>query len=149
MSKYSLFKKVCKQIVYAQCASDEAKNIYGPRLTNKEYIKELEKLSRNRCYDHKDNHILNAVTILDNNRPFGINYYLVHDVDQNGYACSIIYFEIKMEDGKRLQISFHSFSDNLDKRMEGKKKRRKGRITKWDHKDSRRNCQYLVDYFGF
>lgn len=147
MSKHSLFKKVCKQICYAQLASDAAKGIRELELKNEDKLFEITYRDRHTCYDKKDNFILNAVTLLDNNRPFGINYYLIDDYDQNGYNCNIIYFDIKLDTGERIQISFHSFNEYLAKRLN--KKTEKGRKTNWDHGSSRKNCEWLINHFGF
>lgn len=152
MSKSSLFKKVCRQICLAQLASDEAKgNHYGGLDYRNNALKSyFIPLNRNECYDEKDKHILNAITIIDNNSPFGINYYLIHDKDQHGYPCYIIYFELKIK-GWKLQISFHSFSKNLGKRLNNKKTLQKGRKTKWNKEigGSRENCQMIINHFGF
>lgn len=147
-------KKICKQIVLAQAASDYAKghSELTHILKNTESNKKFYDSDSRVCYDYKDKCIMNALKIIDNTPRCGVNYYYDWQPDQNGYQSILIYFDIKIDE-TRLQVSFHSFCPSLRTRINKKihdgKKPSKGRKTKWDHGSSRQNCEWLINHFGF
>lgn len=139
MSSFSLQKEIARHIVLSQIASDAGKRIYELNIRN-------SSATANRGYAAKDQHILAAIKLINNSRgQSGFYYYCVKKGDQNGNPSKIIYFSFKGEDGKRYQVSFHSFAGGEIKRMA---QANKGLMIHWDHKDSRLACAKLIELFN-
>ena len=138
MSLNQIKKEIARHIVLSQIASDGGKKIFELKINNSSSV-------ARRGYEVKDQHILNAIKLINNSRgQSGFYYYLENRGDQNGNPSKIIYFSFKIE-GKRYQISFHSFAGGEIKEMAA---RQKGLRSHWDHKDSRVNCQLLINYYN-
>lgn len=123
-------------VAAAQAHSDEGKinkSLYG------ETVKVLNFTGKT-CdggYPGKDDAILAAIKIIDTHKYMGVNYY----VKDNGKNV-IVYFNFKI-DGKRYQVSFHSFSNKLRKLIG------KGSSCRWEKKMScRETCQTLLKLCG-
>lgn len=97
--------QVAKMIVAAQIASDAGKGIY--RLSMHGNNKALQERAELFDYGIKDEYILEAIKLINSNPYMGWNYYVIKDMDQNGYPSYITYFTLKHE-GKNLQVSFHT-----------------------------------------
>ena len=120
----TFFKDVVKFIYCAQYISDAQKGIFI--LEWEDWVKPRFFYSE---YDGKDGNILDAIRSINNHKhQKQVNYYVSKGDIMNSV---IVYFDIKHE-GKRYQVSFHSFNKKL-KEMVGK-----GRKTRWNNRlDSR------------
>lgn len=100
MKHDSLNRRIAKELVRAQAASDAGKGIHV--LDNRE--------DRYRGYSNKEMHIMYAISLI-NKVPFkeSIFRYYVSNVepDQNGCDSIISYFEFKIGDTE-YQMSFHT-----------------------------------------
>lgn len=102
----------------------------------------LQGKTRFQGYYPKDGFIFEAIKLCR----FGhsdFNYYIEARPDQNGNDSFVILFDTKIE-GKRMQISFHSFNKRLWKEKVGE-----GRPTHWDGKigGSEKACVKLINYY--
>lgn len=132
---FSIKKEIARHIVLSQIASDAGKGIYELRIHKSSFCRE-------RGYAVKDQHILTAIKLINNSRgQSGFYYYCEKREDQNGNPSKIIYFSWRGEDGKRYQVSFHSFAGGIIKNLASK---RAGLKLHWDHKSSREACQNLA-----
>ena len=95
-------------------------------------------------YGTKDGYILQAIRLISSRKESGYNFYVEAAPDQNGYDSYVIYFDFKIE-GKRHQVSFHTFSDKKFAAYVGK-----GRKTHWDHNlgGSRESCHLLIEKYN-
>lgn len=127
-----LLKKVIMLVASAQMHSDEGKVHYK---VNQPVI-----TFKGNCrygYKGKDAAIMAAICVINNHPRMGVNYY----IKDNGENV-IVYFNFKV-DGKRLQISFHSFSDELRKLVG------KGSPCRWrEGIGSRETCCLLLKLCG-
>ena len=123
--------KTLRYIMLAQLASDSGKNEVVPSDPRVKLCGgEGAYYGR---YWAKPKYILSAIKIIDSNKPFGINYNVKMEPDQNGYPSYIVYFDIGagiipgIE--KRKQISFHNpiSTTKVFKGYVGK-----GRTTRWN-----------------
>lgn len=141
MKTDSLNKRIAKELVRAQAASDAAKGINI--LNNRE--------DRYRGYSNKEMHIMYAISLL-NKVPFkeSVFRYYVSDIelDQSGNRSLITYFEFVI-DGTKYQMSFHTPLD-CAQRCGLIKFRNKGCRTSWDGSllGSRTAAIRLNQYFG-
>ena len=138
MSLNSLNKEIARHIVLSQIASDGGKGIYEISIAHSGRIAE-------KGYHVKDKHILTAIQLINKAKgqsPF--TYYSEKKDDQNGNPSKIIYFTLR-KDGKRYQVSFHTFAGDEIKEMAEAKK---GLKTHWDHKSSRMACQKIIELFN-
>lgn len=133
-----LDRNVVKFIVLAQVGSDAGKGIYElnacPLATESE-----QKAAERGKYAIKDRWIYQALERVAGKRNTEFHFY-VTDGEITPY---LVYFDFKVE-GKRFQISFHSFDSRLQKFYESSRKSR----TRWDEKSSRESCERLVEYFS-
>lgn len=117
-----LDKRVAKAIINAQLCSDAGKGIYEIENTSMQY-----KMCK-KGYKGKDTQIFKAIDIINRKKDTGF-YYSVKE-DTQGKSKYIVYFNFKIN-GKRKQISFHSFDNRLSKFISSKCQ------TRWDKNNSR------------
>lgn len=139
-------RNAAKNIILAQVASDGGKDISTLvdelMETSVAYYKPLkeEVLSAwNAGYQVKDVLIENACKIVARHRDPDIRFFVTKD--RQGIAKFIVYFDVKIN-GKRWQVSFHSFSKRWAK-WETSTIPSRGN---WDHKSSRDACLALAQY---
>lgn len=142
----NLNRKIAKSLVLAQISSDAGKykrneeifEAYAPKkvMTDSwgnrcEYFgnAETEKSTR-KGYKAKDDYIRNALRLISGYPEKSIfRFYVCEDTQQ--IAKYIVYFDVKI-DGKRMQISFHSFDVGLRKYLNGSKASK----VRWDRRSS-------------
>lgn len=122
-----LNKNIAKAIIAAQMCSDAGKGLF--RLKNQKLAYKAKKK-----YPQKDTEILKAIEQINRLNNTGFYYSVKHDYD---IAYYIVYFNFQL-DGKRKQISFHSFDRRLEKFVSSKCS------TRWDKKDSREAARELM-----
>lgn len=123
-------------VATAQAHSDEGKKPKSYYGIDVPILKFTGKTCEN-GYPGKDAAILAAIQIINNHKPMGVNYYVKNNGDN-----VIVYFNFKI-DGKRYQVSFHSFFNELFKLIG------KGSPCRWEKKiSSRRTCQILLGLCG-
>ena len=131
-------KRIARAIVYAQMASDSGKNI------NRLYTKniQMDDETKWKGYKAKDGFIKEAITLCMKTKT-NFRFHVAEGPDQNGNPSFIIYFTIKIN-GKREQISFHSFNKKLWKLTP------KGEKTHWNRKPngSFEGCKALIKYYS-
>ena len=129
---------IARHIIYAQMASDAGKGIVSLKTSCHSFDDEV----KNKGYDTKDGFIFKAVSLIRGTKT-NFNYWVEKAPDQRGNMSFGVYFDFKV-DGKRQQVSFHTFSKKWVSLVHT------GRKTRWD-KDpigSRRSCEILIDYYG-
>lgn len=124
-------KDVRTLIYKAQYYSDRAKGI---ELLDIPYENGAYSCDSQHCYRMKDINILHAIRQINKEKNSGFSFYVT--VDNSGIADFLVYFNV-FEDGKRKQISFHSFNVELKKYLKGSTSHK----TKWDRKSSRKTCE--------
>lgn len=132
--------RVCKYLVLAQIASDGGKHLWFGKddLSNSLSIGPVYRL---KGYSVKDSEIIKAInTITRSKKSTGFHFY-VKEVDGFRSRAFLVYFNFKL-DGKRYQISFHSFNLKLEKFANDKFS------TRWDKKSSRESAKVLADYLN-
>ena len=134
--KDAIMKGLAHAIVRAQACSDAGKKIFSLNLkdvTSKKLIK--------MGYKAKDGQILKAIHIILRNRAdnAGVKYDVIKCTDAEPPYLVFFTYYIK---GEKRQVSFHTYSKKVGKFC------RKSKV-RWDHKDSRRNCEELIKYFDF
>ena len=124
-------KKVATLILRAQNASDGGKGIDEFVSNRRSY--------RDNCagYAQKDRMILSAIELIRRNRS-NFKYAVVRDRD--GIADYIVYFETRIN-GKKYQVSFHSFSEKLSPYVRGFRAR-------WDHGDSPESAYFVYRFYN-
>ena len=127
--------RVCKYIVLAQIASDGGKHI-----TEIEDALPIGKVYSKKGYTKKDSLIMKAIKTIQCNKNTGFKFF-IKDCDGFSSPAVIVYFNFKLE-GKRYQISFHSFNMML-KRLEIS-----NFSTRWDKKSSREAAVVLAEYLN-
>ena len=132
--KNTIMRDVASAIVRAQACSDAGKYIYKLPL-NENSSRQLIK----RKYEAKDEQILKAIHIIlrHTSEKAGARYDVVKCTE--GDAPYLVYFTYCI-DAQRRQVSFHTFSEKVGKFC------RKSKV-RWDHKNSRKNCEELIQYF--
>lgn len=132
-------KKIAEAIVYAQIASDAGKGIK---------ILKTNKIGKSQStvdkgYNSKDGYIFSALNLIRNTKNCGYKYYVTAQPDQNGNPSFIIYFNFKVN-GKREQVSFHSFNKKLWKGLVGS-----GTVCHWQGGigGSRKACKKLIGLY--
>lgn len=132
----SVEKKIAEHIILAQVASDGGKDIDDIRNI-------LGQKSRNAWdfgYQVKDSHIFAAVSLIARYHVRNFRYSVSYG-DASGVSGSLlVYFSFHLN-GKRYQVSFHSFNDNLVKYIKG------SCPTSWDRKSSREACMALRRFY--
>lgn len=132
-------KKIAEAIVYAQIASDAGKGI--EILEGRNVFKYNSTVDKG--YHSKDGYIFSALNLIRNTKNCSYKYYVTAQPDQHGNPSFIIYFNFKVN-GKREQISFHSFNKKLWKELVGS-----GTICHWQGGigGSRKACQKLIGLY--
>ena len=93
-------------------------------------------------YDHKDEQIQKAINlILSAHSDTEFNFH----VTESGITRSLIYFWFRYE-GRRYQISFHSYSDMFDKYITDRSEKYG---TRWDEKSSQKTAELLGSLIDF
>lgn len=136
----NLDKKIAEAIVYAQIASDAGKGIEILEGSNlRKYMSTLSK-----GYHAKDGYIFSAIKLIRNTKNCSYKYYVTAQPDQHGSPSFIIYFNFKVN-GKREQVSFHSFNKKMWKELVGS-----GTICHWQGGigGSRKACQKLIGLYN-
>ena len=132
-------KKIAEAIVYAQIASDAGKGIEILEGSNlRKYMSTLSK-----GYHAKDGYIFSAIKLIRNTKNCSYKYYVTAQPDQHGNPSFIIYFNFKVN-GKREQVSFHSFNKKLWKGLVGS-----GTVCHWQGGigGSRKACKKLIGLY--
>lgn len=124
MDKNKAVEAIAKCIVNAQICSDAGKYIYDEDLCYSSLCKAMQK----KAYKGKDTQIFKAISLINCNKGSGFYYFVTKD--KQYIADYIVYFNFKIN-GKRKQISFHSYDKRLE-RFTGKSCN-----TYWDRKSSR------------
>ena len=123
-----LNKKVAKNIIKAQVASDSAKAIY-----ELSYDGNIET-----NYFGKDRYILIAIDTIIRKKNTGFSFYVTRDYDMCGEPY-LVYFTFKLGT-EWYQVSFHSYGRSLAKYYSRGKHR-----VHWDRKSSRETCELLQE----
>lgn len=135
-------KEIAKAIVRAQMASDKGKGI--PELYRKGSTR-LSRGAKKLGYDIKVDYIVTAIKLIRGNRQSVFHYYVEDCNDQNGYPSVLVYFDCRIPDGGRVQVSFHSpknRADDLESYIGS------GRPTHWRKSMcSREACKRLMAYY--
>lgn len=136
-----ILKKVIVLIASAQMRSDEGKILRNHHNdVYKGLSQEIITFKSNCChysYDGKDAAIIAAIGIINKHPLMGVSYYV-----KNNGSNVIVYFNFKV-DGKRLQVSFHTFSSELRKLVG------KGSPCRWKEGiGSRETCHLLLKLCG-
>ena len=128
-------KAIAKSIILAQVASDGGKNISEIRdiLGNDSYY------VYGQGYNAKDRYIFSAIELICRNRDTSFHFSVMSG---KGVSPYLVYFTFKI-DGKRHQVSFHSYNNNLGRYKS------KNHMTRWDEKDSRETCVKLAQAYGW
>lgn len=135
--KKNIEKNLALTLARIQACSDAGKNIFRLKFENEINIKILFK-----AYEQKDKELLKAIHIIKRitSETAGVKYEITKDTERTN--CSIVYFSYNLC-GKKRQISFHTFSNEIAKFQ------KQNPTVRWDHGDSRANAQELIEYFGF
>lgn len=131
-------KKIARNIILAQIASDGGKGYrYFKGLVPKEDVAYLL------GYDIKDDYILDAINMINRHgKSSGFSYYIGESDIDSWNESAIVYFNFKI-DGKRYQVSFHTFGEEIISRRYEKKN--DTHSTRWDKASSRRAAMKLVE----
>lgn len=121
---------VALDIIKAQIASDAGKGYFS------EYAEKYPSICK-KGYAVKDFYILSACKKILKSKESGFYFYVTHCLDQNGNKSFLIYFNFRIN-GKRKQISFHSFDKELWKPF-----CKNNCVTRWDHDSSRLAAEEL------
>lgn len=122
-------KVISKYIILAQVASDGGKGINT--LNN---LFPTSRLVSYKGYDVKNVYIKKAIHMIQKSKDSIFRFYVKEDWKIANY---IVYFNFKL-DGKRFQVSFHSFKD-------WSRYKRKDYQTRWNKRDSREACLRLYE----
>lgn len=106
-------KSIVLNILLAQVASDAAKGI-GSQLVSRSIskIRPLIDDARRNGYSAKDLYIKRAITKIAKSNNKDIRFSVIKDEEK--VAKFIVYFDFRL-DGRREQVSFHSFDHSLEK----------------------------------
>lgn len=127
--------RVCKYIVLAQISSDGGKMIPDIKDTlpiGNVYFK--------KGYKMKDSLIMKAIKTIQCTKDSGFRF-CVKECSGFRSRAFIVYFNFKL-DGKRCQISFHSFNTKLERYINNSVS------TRWDKKSSRKTAESLALYLN-
>lgn len=128
-------KKIARDIVLAQVASDAGKNIFHTELNQLEMPSIWE--AENEGYANKDKYILRALDRISKNPNTGFKF----SVKELGFDRYIVYFSFKINE-KKYQVSFHSFERSLLRFAIN------SAGTRWDKKSSRDACVALAHAYN-
>lgn len=101
---------IARLIRKAQVASDAAKGIFDICILPREN-RYRESYSRD-CYREKDSYIIAAISAICATHSGKYRFSVQRGSDQNGNSSFLVYFDFKIN-GKREQVSFHSFNGKL------------------------------------
>lgn len=132
-------KQAIRRIVLAQVASDGGKGIVDLIDVMPSNFMPSAQKAWNAGYAVKDNLLEQAVQITACHHDADIHFFVARD--EEGVAKFIIYFDIRIN-GKRWQVSFHSFDERWTKWTKSTMSSR----GHWDHKKSRETCQMLLGF---
>ena len=132
-SKRNLDCEIARAIFNAQVASDAGKGIFEFRHVPEPAVRG--------GYEAKDVYVRKAINLILASSESVFRF----SVRGGGFTPYLVYFEARLGDGRKYQVSFHSFDDYLGPFVRS----RKGRAARWDHGDSRDTATYLMRYFGF
>lgn len=131
-------KKISRAIILAQVASDGGKGYrffkgLVPNEYNAYYL----------GYDVKDDYILDAINLINRyGKSSGFSYYIGESDLDTWNESAIVYFNFKIN-GKRYQVSFHTFGEEIISRRDEKKN--DSHSTRWDKASSRKAAMKLVE----
>ena len=125
MSKDAL---VAKAILDAQIASDGGKEA--------EKTKHMNKYVWSKGYSMKDINILKAINLIVSQKKSRFRFKVVECEQFNSL---LVYFEVKIN-GKRYQVSFHSYGFNVFKKY---LKHNEAVHLSWDEKSSRKSALFI------
>jgi hypothetical protein len=120
-------KKILRNLINAQIASDGGKSVFELPRTEKEWA--IAKAG----YAAKDRYISDAIGLINSSRNCGIYFSVTFCPELSEWNdCYIVYFNIKIN-GKRYQVSYHSFDSRFEPLA------RYETSTRWTRKNSSRN----------
>lgn len=128
-------KAIAEAIIMAQVASDAGKGIDD--LALKLIDNARNRNAQRHGYNVKDLYILKALSHVNAAKNSDVRYFVTRDEHINSY---LVYFDIRLN-GRRMQVSFHSFNRKLKAYLGSKEP------SHWDHKSSRNSCLYMAEYF--
>ena len=130
--------KIVELVLRTQNASDGGKRKKGQNIM---VISDTRRGIRDNCggYATKDNLMILAIEMIAKNHT-DWKYAVKIGKDQNGHTSFIVYFQTKIM-GEKVQISFHSFNNNLRKYVNNSFR------IKWDHGCSRDSAVYAYNYY--
>ena len=141
-----LNRKVASALLRAQLHSDAAKYIHEIRKETRAQKAEFVKCESSYYYEEKENHyrykdeyILKAIQRILSDKNSGFTFYVTY----GGLTPYLVYFTFRL-DGKRYQISFHSYDRNLFRYFKNSERFR----THWDRRSSRAAAEILQSYLG-
>lgn len=139
-----LNRKVASALLRAQLHSDAAKYIHEIHKETRAQKAEFVKCESSYYYEEKENHyrykdeyILKAITRILSDKNSGFTFYVTY----GEFTPYLIYFTFRL-DGKRYQISFHSYDRNLFRYFKNSERFR----THWDRRSSRQAAEMLQAY---
>lgn len=127
---------ICKYLVLAQISSDAGKGIYDIA-----DIIPIGNVYAKKEYRAKDALILKAIKLISSSNKTGFHFSVKHCYEYSSNAF-LVYFNFKLN-GKRMQISFHSFSNRLERWIS-----KQSQSTRWDKKSSRNSAIALAEYLN-
>lgn len=133
-------KQAAKAIILAQVASDGGKGIIDLLNALPDTLMPSAEKTWDAGYAFKDELLERACIIVARHHDNDIRFFVTED--KQGVAKFIVYFDVKVN-GKRWQVSFHSFSKSWSKWTKSTVASRGN----WDHKNSRATCLELAKLF--
>lgn len=126
-------KKIAESIILAQVASDGGKN-----------IPDIQNIFHNSYpiwvagYKVKDKYILKAINLINMSNFSKFRYYVIRGDIR---FSTLVYFNYNDEQSRKLQVSFHTFNEKIEKWISSRAKPKY--VTKWDENSSREACMIL------
>lgn len=130
--KRNLDREIARAIFNAQVASDAGKGIFAFR-----HVPEPAVLGG---YESKDVYVQKAIRLILASADSVFRF----SVQGGGFTPYLVYFEARLGDGWKYQVSFHSYDEQLEPFLCS----RKGRSARWDHRNSRDTAAHFMRYFG-
>ena len=132
--------EIARAIVRAQMASDRGKLISELGGSSR-----LSRGAKKLGYEVKPEYIVTAIKLIRCNPRGSFNYFVVAAPDQNRYPSVLVYFDIRLPNCERVQVSFHTprgKADLLEPYINT------GRRTHWRKSlCSREACKLLAEYY--
>lgn len=131
---FDINKEIARHICLAQVSSDAGKRIYILKMEGTRRAIEWG-------YTSKDKELIKAIELINSVKitETQFRYFVIEKPDQNGHKSRVVYFYDKIN---KLQISFHCFCGKI------KAQKGKGVPMQWDKRNSRENCQKLIEIFN-